>query len=79
LAEQTPGDVALDEQTVAAFAAHLEAFSLTLAERERQLLAALLLSAMDPLDRMRLRAPEDLLSPMETAVLRALEDVPEDA
>jgi hypothetical protein len=67
----------LDDATVAAFADHLEEFASTLPERERELLAALLLSAMDPLDRMRLRAPGEVLTPTEAAVLRALESQPE--
>jgi hypothetical protein len=79
VSDQPSGTAQLDEATVAAFADHLEAFAATLPEPERDLLAALLLSAMDPLDRMRLRQPGEVLTPTELAALRALEAQPEQA
>jgi hypothetical protein len=63
----------LDEDTVAAFAAHLEGFARTLAEPERDLLTRMLMSVLDPLERMRLRDPAELLSPAEAELLRSLE------
>ena len=67
-----PADQLPDEQTVAAFGARLEAYAATLPEREHQMLQILILRAMDPVERMRWRDLEALLSDREEAVLRAL-------
>jgi hypothetical protein len=68
----------LDEDTVAAFAIHLEAFAGTLPEGERRALGRLLMSVMGPLERMRLRDPAEVLSSREAAILQALEDERQD-
>jgi hypothetical protein len=73
VSDQTPPDLGLDEDTVTALAAHLEVFADTLSEHERRLLAGLLWSVLDPLERMRFRDPAELLSPQEAEILRALE------
>lgn len=70
--QPSPG-LDVDEDTVAAFAAHLEEFAATLSEREYNLLASLLLSVLDPLERLRLRNPAEFLSADEAAILEALE------
>lgn len=69
--DATP-DVTSDPETVAAFAARLEAYAASLSSRERQVLEVLLLAAMDPIERMRWRRTEDVLNPEEEAVLAAL-------
>jgi hypothetical protein len=71
--EQTHPGLHVDEETVASFAVHLDAFARTLSEREYNMLAGLLLSALDPLQRMRLRDAEELLSTEEAAIVAALE------
>ena len=63
----------LNEETVAEFAGHLESFAATLSDRERASLRCLLTSALDPWEKMRLRDPNEILSPDEAEVLRALE------
>ena len=64
----------LSEQTVATFAARLEAYAVDLPEREREILGAILIRAMDPLERMGLQNPSSILGPHEEAVLRTLAD-----
>lgn len=73
MSESPPPGPGIDEDTVAAFADHLEAFAATLSEGERDLLGRLLVSVLDPLERMRLRDPDEVLSPREAEVLRMLE------
>jgi len=63
----------INENTVDAFAAHLESFADTLSDHERTALQSLLTSVLDPWERMRLRDPSQILSPEETEILRALE------
>jgi hypothetical protein len=59
-------------RTAAGLARHLERFSASLDERDRQLLAQILLGAMDPVERMvHVHRPE-LLSAEEEDILRAL-------
>jgi len=49
-------------EAAAGLARHLDAFAATLSPRERAVLGAAVESAMDPLDRMKARDPEDVLS-----------------
>jgi len=76
MAESNPPDVNpadVDDSTVVAFADHLEAFANTLSDRERDILGSMLYSVLDPWERMRLRDPDDMLSPSEAEILRAIE------
>jgi hypothetical protein len=68
-----PSGLGVDQATVDAFAAHLEAFAGTLSDRERALLQHLLTSVLDPWELMRLRDPSEILAADELSVLRKLE------
>jgi hypothetical protein len=62
-----------DPATIASFGRCLEEFARTLTESEQRMLSAVLCSAMDPLDRIRLREAE-LFSEDEKAILAELEN-----
>jgi hypothetical protein len=64
----------LDEQAVTEFASRLATFAADLPPRDRAALNALLVRAMDPLERMRWRDAAELLSPSEEALLNRLLD-----
>lgn len=63
----------LTEGDVAALGERLEAYAANLTEREQRLLRVFLLSAMDPLERLRLTNPEGILSAEDEAILRAID------
>jgi hypothetical protein len=69
-----PADTDLDEDALAAFAVRLGAYAAGLSARDQAALKALLMRAMDPIERMRWRDAADLLSPAEEETLRALLD-----
>jgi len=62
-----------DSTAVASFAVNMEAFAATCDDRQRRILAALVLAAMDPVERMRWLAPPGVLTDREDAFLRVLE------
>jgi hypothetical protein len=74
MTEQKPDPVDLDDGALTAFAARLAAFAQDLDERDRAALDAILLRAMEPLERMHWRNEAELLSATEDASLRALLD-----
>jgi hypothetical protein len=59
--------------TATRLGARLEAFMADLVERDQQLLAAVLLAAMDPVERMGHVGHAELLNPEEEEVLRKLQ------
>jgi hypothetical protein len=60
------------QRTATRLAASLERFSAGLDERDREMLAQILLAAMDPVERMVHVDRSELLSPEEEDILRAL-------
>jgi hypothetical protein len=71
---ELPPDFVPSEQAADGLASHLAAYATDLPARDRAALTTILLRAMDPVDRMRLRDAQSLLSPDELAVLRGLLD-----
>ena len=69
-----PEPVQLDEADLAGFADRLAAYAARLNEPDRAELNAMLLRAMDPMERMHWRNTSELLSPAEDATLRDLLD-----
>jgi hypothetical protein len=66
--------VELSEADLDGFADRLAAFAATLNHDDRVTLNAMLLRAMDPMERMHWRNRSELLSPAEDATLRQLLD-----
>lgn len=62
----------VDATTAASLGRRLEAYAATLTELERAILGAMMNAALPPLDRMRARAPSELLDEAEQGALNAL-------
>ena len=69
--EALPADL-LESHAIAEFAERLDAYAAGLSARERQALMSLIVRAMDPLTRVAVCGPPDLLKPEERSALESL-------
>ncbi len=65
----------MDADTVDRFAVSLDQFASTLTAREYSILRALVEEALPPLEKMRRRSPDEILTEPERAILDRLKGV----